>query len=227
MEENTALQLFSYEGNKVRTITDERGELWWVATDVCEILGLSNVADAVSRLDDDEKSTIALTDSIHGNPNRTIVNEPGLYTLILGSRKPEAKAFKRWVTHEVLPAIRKTGKYAITQKQFIEAQTLFNTLVNEPQKLPWGLTYPEIADVDSAKRAFYECIDAVHTWLTKSHLTEKQEQKFLDELATLRQSADALHDIVKVDYAINRHIDDVHFKMRAMSDHLTLPSPNK
>ena len=71
-----------------------------------------NSRDAVVRLDADEKNTVVLTDGTPGNPQKTIVNEPGLYTLILGSRKPEAKAFKRWITHEALSSIRKTGIYS-------------------------------------------------------------------------------------------------------------------
>jgi Prophage antirepressor len=76
---------------------------------VCKALEISNGRDAVSRLDSDEKSSVALTDGTPGNPNMTIINEPGLYSLVLGSRKPEAKAFKRWITHEVIPSVRKTG----------------------------------------------------------------------------------------------------------------------
>ena len=86
------------------------GEPWWVAADVCGALDIQNPTDALTRLDDDEKGTL---DSNEGGPGRRIVNEPGLYSLILGSRKPEAKAFKRWITHEVLPAIRKTGAYNV------------------------------------------------------------------------------------------------------------------
>ena len=93
----------------VRAVTLE-GEPWFVAADVCRALGLGNSSMAVSKLDDDEKMTLSLTDS-HSNQRggaqmATIINEPGLYALVLSSRKPEAKAFKRWITHEV---IRKTG----------------------------------------------------------------------------------------------------------------------
>lgn len=93
------------------------GEPWFVAADVCRALEIKNSRDAVTRLDDDEKNTVALTDGIQGNPNKTVVNEPGLYSLVLGSRKPEAKAFKRWITHEVIPAIRKTGGYHVKQAE--------------------------------------------------------------------------------------------------------------
>ena len=87
------------------------GEPWFVAKDVCDALGLGNVGQALSRLDEDEKSSITLNDGTPGNPNKLVVNEPGLYTLVLSSRKPEAHAFKRWVTHDVLPALRRDGAY--------------------------------------------------------------------------------------------------------------------
>lgn len=123
------LQIFSYEGDQIRTV-EQDGEVWWVAADVCKVLDLDNVAQAVSKLDSDEKNTIILNDSIRGNPNKTIVNEPGLYTLILGSRKPEAKAFKRWVTHEVIPSIRETGGYSLQQ-----SSGLVNSLLIERMRL--------------------------------------------------------------------------------------------
>lgn len=106
-------ELKTFQNPKFGTIrtTTINGEPWFVAVDVCKALEIQNNRDAISRLDDDEKNTVVLTDGIRGNPNMTIVNEPGLYALVLGSRKPEAKAFKRWITHEVIPAIRKHGAY--------------------------------------------------------------------------------------------------------------------
>jgi len=104
------LRVFSYQGSNVRTVTIN-GQPWFVAKNVCDILELANVGQALSRLDDDERNTITLNDGTPGNPNVAIVNEPGLYSLILSSRKPEARNFKRWVTHEVLPQIRQTGAY--------------------------------------------------------------------------------------------------------------------
>lgn len=108
--DNKLMTFESAAFGKIRTLTID-GEPWFVAADVCRALEIINSRDAVARLDDDEKNTVVLTDGIRGNPQRVIVNEPGLYTLILGSRKPEAKAFKRWITHEVIPAIRKYGGY--------------------------------------------------------------------------------------------------------------------
>lgn len=113
---------FQFNGTEVTAIIDECGDPWFVAKDVCGVLGISNVPHAVSGLDDDERNTVVINDGIPGNPNKTIVNESGLYSLILKSRKPEAKAFKKWVTSEVLPAIRRTGGYALDEtKQFEQA----------------------------------------------------------------------------------------------------------
>lgn len=94
---------------RVRAI-EQNGEPWFVAADVCRALEIKNSRDALTRLDNDEKGVV-LTDTPGGAQEMSIVNEPGLYTLVLGSRKPEAKAFKRWITHEVIPTIRKTGSY--------------------------------------------------------------------------------------------------------------------
>lgn len=109
---NNKIKVFeNAEFGSVRTVTIN-GEPWFVAADVCKALEINNVSMAISRLDDDEKNTISLTEGIPGNPNKTIVNEPGLYSLVLSSRKPEAKSFKRWITHEVIPDIRQYGMYA-------------------------------------------------------------------------------------------------------------------
>jgi len=103
----------SFNGSTVRTVTI--GDVqWWIAKDVCDILGLSDVNKAVSKLDDDEKLIRKLFVSGQ-NREVVIVNESGLYTLVLRSNKPEAKLFRKWVTSEVLPSIRKTGQYTMPQ----------------------------------------------------------------------------------------------------------------
>ena len=94
---------------KIRTLTID-GEPWFVAADVCRALEIGNPSMTVERLDDDEKG-ISTIDTLGGKQRMTIINEPGLYSLVLSSRKPEAKAFKRWITHEVIPAIREYGGY--------------------------------------------------------------------------------------------------------------------
>jgi prophage antirepressor-like protein len=115
---------FKYEGKAVRVLRDEQGEPWWVAVDVCGVLGIANARDALIQLDDDEKTqvvdpaTVGIADGTGINNLLNVINEPGLYSLILRSRKPEAKPFKRWVTHEVLPQIRKTGSYVTPNASF-------------------------------------------------------------------------------------------------------------
>lgn len=117
---NNEMQKFDFKGASLRTLTDEAGEPWFVAKDVCDILGMSNPSMAVTALDKDEVAQIDPKDYL-GSENRSnqavnIVSEPGLYKLIMRSRKPEAKEFQRWVTHEVLPSIRKTGGYIPTSE---------------------------------------------------------------------------------------------------------------
>ena len=112
---NNEMQKFDFKGASLRTLTDEAGEPWFVAKDVCDILELTNPAVALQSLDDDEKTNLS-NSYVWSEPGRRplIISEPGLYRLVMRSRKPEAKEFQRWVTHEVLPAIRKTGGYIPT-----------------------------------------------------------------------------------------------------------------
>jgi phage associated-antirepressor len=110
------LKIFAYSGEKLRTIQREDG-LWWVLRDVCRVLGITNHKMVAQRLDEDEVSLADLIDALGRTQKTTIINEPGLYAVILRSDKPEAKAFKRWVTHDVLPTIRRTGTYGVSQKQ--------------------------------------------------------------------------------------------------------------
>ena len=109
-----AMQIFEYKQNPVRMI-ERDGEPWWVLKDVCEALEISGNRTVAARLDEDEKADVGITDaSSNGVTQRrtvTVTNEPGLYKVILRSNKPEAKAFTRWLTHEVLPQIRRTGGY--------------------------------------------------------------------------------------------------------------------
>ena len=98
------------------------------AADVCRALEVKNARDAVARLDDDEKNTVVLTDGNRGNPNVTVVSEPGLYALVLSSRKPEAKEFKRWITHDVIPSIRKSGGYIAGQEDMSDADLMAKLL---------------------------------------------------------------------------------------------------
>lgn len=109
------LKIFeNHQFGEIRVI-EQDGEPWFVAADVCRALGLEQITRAMDRLDDDEGGLVKVTHP--QSPTKTMdvnaVNEPGLYHLVLCSNKPEAKAFKRWITHEVIPAIRRTGSYTV------------------------------------------------------------------------------------------------------------------
>lgn len=124
------------EFGAVRAVTLE-GEPWFVAADVCRALEIDNTA--TRRLDEDEKAALRLTQTSSNGTEQgrdvTIINEPGLYALVLSSRKPEAKAFKRWITHEVIPSIRKTGGYIAGQETMDDDQLLANALLVAQRKI--------------------------------------------------------------------------------------------
>ncbi|MEV2279306.1 phage antirepressor [Nocardiopsis sp. NPDC049922] len=112
---STEIEIFNNDDfGEVRTFLIN-GAPWFVASDVCEILGLSDFRTSLRKLDEDERHTMPVTDALGRKQDTYVVNEAGLYSLILRSRKPVAKAFKRWVTHEVIPSIRKTGSYGAPQ----------------------------------------------------------------------------------------------------------------
>jgi|WetSurMetagenome_2_1015567.scaffolds.fasta_scaffold05027_12 prophage antirepressor-like protein len=147
---------FDYHGKEVRTVSID-GEPWFVAKDVIAILDIGNVTDALSRLDEDEKGFDSI-DTLGGIQEMSIITESGLYSLTLGSKKPEAKPFKRWVTHDVIPAIRKTGSYSkpMTQAEIIAAQA--NLLVEVERKSNAALTA-----ADSANKRLDNALDALAT----------------------------------------------------------------
>lgn len=153
------LQIFTYGDKPVRTVEKEDG-VWWVLKDVCEVLGISQHRAVSRRLDEDEVSLTTLIDSMGREQKITVVNEPGLYSVILRSDKPEAKDFKRWVTHEVLPSIRRTGSYGMvpaqpmTPAQLLAAQA--QVLVDMEQRMDevQGRMQALDAKVDTALSAF-------------------------------------------------------------------------
>jgi len=140
-----ALKVFEYENKRPFRIIDQKGEPWFVLTDVCRELDHGNPSQAASTLDADEKGIIT-SDTPGGAQRMVIINESGLYSLILRSRKPEAKKFKKWVTSEVLPSIRKTGSYGNGTPAFIRrynqnwdrvSEGCFS-VINELTTLLWG-----------------------------------------------------------------------------------------
>lgn len=110
VSDGTALQPFDFKGNQVRVIALD-GEPWFVAADVCRVLSIGNVSDALTRLDGDDIGETEVIDTIGRKVFAKTVNEPGLYELVIRSNKTEAKVFRRWITSEVLPSIRKTGAF--------------------------------------------------------------------------------------------------------------------
>lgn len=159
------LQVFNNsEFGELRTVTID-GEPWFVGKDVATALGYNNSRDAIAKhVDAEDLNTVAIRDGIKGNPNMTIINESGLYSLILSSKLPTAKRFKRWVTAEVLPSLRKTGSYSLAPIEpavprrvlnaddYLRASAIVSTCRNE--RLPYVLHYltaggfepPRIAD---------------------------------------------------------------------------------
>lgn len=148
----------SKEHNKFRVI-DRNGEPWFVLAEVCREVEITNVSDAANRLDDDEKDNIGITDTIGRRRNIRIINESGLYSLILTSRKPAAKRFKKWITAEILPSIRKTGGYHGKIPAFIRrfnlnwdrVDTGYFSVINELTTRLWGRL--ELAGHTMADRA--------------------------------------------------------------------------
>lgn len=127
---NNSLRVFDNEEfGTIRTVMID-GEPWFVGKDVAEALGYTNPRDALSKhVDDEDKKTVAIRDGIRGNPNVTVINESGVYSLILSSKLPNAKKFKRWVTAEILPSVRQTGSYSakpmtLAEQALAQAQIL-------------------------------------------------------------------------------------------------------
>lgn len=156
------LQIFkNSEFGEIRTVT-KNNEPWFIATDVCSALDISNTSQALTRLDDDEKNTIILNEGI-GNPNKSIVSEYGLYNLILASRKKEAKKFKRWITHEVIPSIRKHGAYMsseVIEKTLSDPDYLIRLATNlKEEKAKRALAEAQI-ERDKPKVLFADTVSA-------------------------------------------------------------------
>ena len=189
-----SIQVFSNQDFSVRTYTDENGDVWFVAKDVCDVLGIANARDAVSELDDDEKNTVAITDGNRGNPWTNVINEPGLYKLTFKSRKPEAKKFTRWVTHEVLPQLRKTGSYSLPQKDNVPAVQQDN-----PRK-------PSLPATSAATKAAMKLVPMVHKCKKKEDFDAVLELDKFFEL-TFGQSALDIMGLELITYYDQYHED--------------------
>ena len=160
------LQVFNYNGNEVRTIQKD-GEPWWVLKDVCEVLGLSSPHKVFDRLDEDEKGRNQIP-TPGGEQEMTVVNESGLYNVILRSDKPEAKPFRKWVTSEVLPSIRKHGAY-------MTPETLEQAILNPDMMIKLCTALKDEQDKNKA-------LQAVNSSLTVDNQIMKPKADYFDEL---------------------------------------------
>lgn len=169
---------FNFDGIQVRLIMDLWGNPWWVAADVCAVLGIRDVSDAVSRVDEADRG---LTSIRSGGQNRQMltVNESGLYDLVLDSRKPEARRFRRWIISEVLPSLRRTGSYSMVPKSFAEALEL---AAQQQRKIE--AAQEKIAELEPAAEQFHRwqfSEDTVYVveWAKSIGLTQTEAFKAL------------------------------------------------
>lgn len=175
------LQIFkSNQFGNVRIVMQGK-EAWFVAKDVCNCLEINNSRQALIRLDDDEKSSVILNDGTPGNPEKSVVNEYGLYSLVLSSRKPEAKEFKRWITHDVIPQIRKTGQYvADIPRTLPDALRAYANEVEEHNKAK------ALIEEQKPKVLFADSVAASHTSILVGDLAKLLHQNGVKDMGQKR-----------------------------------------
>ena len=172
------IQIFNYNSVEVRTIQND-GEPWFVLRDVCNVLGLGTPARVAERLDPDEVSQTHITDSMGRQQETTIINESGLYNVILRSDKPEAKPFRKWVTSEVLPTIRRHGMYATpdtVEKMLADPDTTIKLLETIKQERAARLALEAKAEADKPKVIFADAVSASHTSILVGDLAKLLRQ---------------------------------------------------
>lgn len=158
-------------------------EPWFVAKDVCDCLEINNSRQALSRLDADEKSSVILNDGTPGNPEKSVVNEYGLYSLVMSSRKPEAKEFRRWITHEVLPSIRMHGAYMTSDvlKQAIQSPDFLIQLASQLKTEQDARRHAELTIVQQAPKVlFADAVATSHTSILIGDLAKLLKQNGVD-----------------------------------------------
>lgn len=182
------LQTFNYQPQgcplpcQVRTIQKDN-EPWFVLKDVCQVLGMSNSRMVADRLDQDEVSQTYITDSLGRQQEMTIINESGLYHVILRSDKPEARPFRKWVTSEVLPTIRRHGMYATpdtVEKLLEDPDTTIKLLETIKQERASRLALEAKAEEDKPKVLFADAVSASHTSILVGELAKLLKQNGVD-----------------------------------------------
>lgn len=209
------VQLFNFENHEVRSLLIN-SEPWFVGKDVADVLGYKNQNDALSKhVDGEDKDTIAIRDSIGRNRNTPIINESGLYSLVLSSKLPSAKKFKRWVTSEVLPALRKTGQYQVKElsgqelmaKALIEAQSVLAAKDKQIEEMkPKAL----FADAVSASKGSIS-VGSLAKLLAQNGIAIGQNRLF----AWLRDNNFLIKDGKSKNVATQRYIDQGLFELKA------------
>ena len=158
------LTQFTYGDSSLRVVEID-SQPWFVAKDVCGILGLANMRSSLAALDEDERGVHTM-DTLGGNQEMTVISEPGLYSLILRSRKPEAKTFKRWVTHEVLPSIRRHGMYAtesVVDAMLADPEAMIRTLTALKEERAKRVRLEAQAQADAPKVLFADAVTSAKT----------------------------------------------------------------
>ena len=176
------IRIFNYNSVEVRTIQKD-GEPWFVLRDVCNVVGLGTPARVAERLDTDEVSQTHITDSMGRQQEMTIINESGLYNVILRSDKPEAKPFRKWVTSEVLPTIRRHGMYATpdtVEKMLADPDTTIKLLETIKQERAARLALEAQAEADKPKVLFADAVSASHTSILVGDLAKLLRQNGVD-----------------------------------------------
>lgn len=173
------VQVFKFE-NLPLNVIDKAGEPWFIAKEVCEILEISKYRDAVSRLDDDERVSVKV-DTLGGEQDMIAISESGLYTLIIRSNKPNARKFRKWVTGEVLPSIRKTGGYGIAGKD--------NVLIN---------LYEKVIDLQSQVMVLQEKVSNIQIGQLMCRQDKYNSERFRKEIIRLYNDGYSTRVIAKM-----------------------------
>lgn len=173
------LKVFDFSGNEVRVVMKD-GNPWWVAKDVCNALGIDS--SQTRRLDDDEKGLCSIQ-TLGGMQDMLCVNEPGLYELVGGSKKPEAKPFKRWINHDVLPAIRKHGAYMspeVIEKTILNPDFIINLATELKKEQERSSVLQQQIIADKPKVLFAESLQTSHDCILIANLAKLLKQNGID-----------------------------------------------
>ena len=171
--QNQNIKVFENEQfGKIRVV-EKNNEPWFIAKDVCKALGLAQVSRAIQKLDEDEVTNSKVIDSIGREQKVNAISEAGMYSLVLVSRKPEAKAFKRWVTHEVLPAIHRTGGYMVTKADDTPEEIMARAVLIAQDTI--NRQKQQIADMQP-KALFADAVAASHTSILVGELAKLLKQ---------------------------------------------------